>query len=402
MRKERLDLDFTFSEKENRLRTEVADFVDQEWEDKGKDVTSLWVASHDVDDVPERERIHEFTRKLVEKDWWTMHWPKEYGGHQAPISTIVAYREAMAYAGAPESMGGGIEAPTLMLHGTKWQKDFFLPKIASGEISRWSQGFSEPNAGSDLASIETRAVEDGDDYIINGQKIWNSDGAWSDWGHYLVRTDPTAPKHRGISYILIDMNTPGVTMLPLYDGLGRRRWSQIFLEDVRVPKQNLLGEENRGFYVAMTTLSFERIPIEVPARLQRYLERFIQAVKNKEIPAVEGNSGAKNIMADLRVQIEVARMMMYRGAWLQSQGAVPESEASMTKLMCDETGIKVYKTLARLAGENSLYMPRSSDKAALNGLLGVNSWLSTAFSLGGGSLEVQRQIIAQRGLTLPR
>ena len=402
IKKEGNKLDFVFSPEEEKLRLEASKFVREEWEDRGKDVTSLWVASHDVDDVEERERIHEFTQKLIEKGWWTMHWPKRYGGQDAPFSTLLAYREAMAYEGAPESLGGGIEAPTLMLHGTEWQKDFFLPKISNGEITRWSQGFSEPDAGSDLASIETRAVEDGDDYIINGQKIWNSDGAWSDWGHYLVRTDPDAPKHRGISYLLLDMKSPGVKILPIYDGLGRRRWSQIFLEDVRVPKQNLLGEANRGFYVAMTTLSFERIPVEVPARLLRYLERFIGEFTKGKLKHLQNNAAAKHILADLRVQIETARMIMYRGAWLQGQGSVPESEASMTKAMLDETGIKVYKELARLAGADALYRPRTSKKAPMHGLLGANAWLSTAFSLGGGSLEVQRQIIAQRGLALPR
>ena len=173
-------------------------------------------------------------RKLVKQGWWTMHWPREYGGQAAPLGTQLAYREAMAYAGAPEILGGGMVAPMIMMHGQQWQKEKFLPEIANGDIFHWSQGFSEPNAGSDLANVQTRAVEDGDDFVLNGQKIWNSEGRWADWGHYLVRTDPDQPKHRGVSYMFVDMKQPGITVRPLYDGLGRWRWSEIFLEDVRV------------------------------------------------------------------------------------------------------------------------------------------------------------------------
>ena len=251
-------MDFRFTAEEEALRVEATEFVRQEWEHNDKDAYSMIVASYDVDDVDEEERMHVYAKKLAEKGWFTMHWPKEFGGWGAPLSTQLAYREAMAYAGSPEILGGGMFAPMLMMHGADWQRDFFLPRIASGEIHHLSQGFSEPNAGSDLANVQTRATEDGDDFVLNGQKIWNSEGRWADWGHYLVRTDPTAPKHRGISYFIIDMNDPGITLRPLYDGLGRWRWSEVFLEDVRIPKRNLIGELNRGFYTAMTTLSFER------------------------------------------------------------------------------------------------------------------------------------------------
>lgn len=398
-------MDFLFSPEEEALRQEATEFVHREWRDGGKDAHSLIVASYDVDDPGEQERMHDFARKLATKGWYTMHWPKEFGGWGAPLSTQLAYREAMAYAGAPEILGGGMFAPMLMLHGADWQRDFFLPKIASGEIHHLSQGFSEPNAGSDLANVQTRAVEDGDDYVLNGQKIWNSEGRWSDWGHYLVRTDPNAPKHRGISYFIVDMKDPGVTLRPLHDGLGRWRWSEVFLEDVRVPKRNLIGELNRGFYTAMTTLSFERSQVEIPARLMNYMEQFIATYRQRR--RATGSSllddpVARHKLADLRVQVETTRMLCYRVAWLQTQGLVPDKEASMVKVMGDEVGWRVYNVLAQLAGDEATYLPRATKRAPMGGFLAANAWLIRGLAVGGGTDEVQRNIIAQRGLDLPR
>ena len=398
-------MDFQYTAEEQALRTEAAEFVGSNWRDNGKDATSLIVASYDVDDPGEQERIQDFIRKLAAKGWWTMHWPREYGGQAAPLGTQLAYREAMAYAGAPEILGGGMVAPMLMLHGQPWQKDEFLPKIASGEIFHWSQGFSEPNAGSDLANVQTRAVEDGDDFVLNGQKIWNSEGRWADWGHYLVRTDPDQPKHRGVSYMFVDMRQPGITIRPLYDGLGRWRWSEIFLEDVRVPKRNLIGELNRGFYTAMTTLSFERSQVEIPARLQAFMEQFIAAARartRRGAANLLSDPVARNVIADLRVQIETTRMLCYRVAWMQTQGMVPDREASMVKLMGDEVGFAVYNKLARLMQDDAMYLPRSTTRAPVGGFLGVNAWLIRGLAIGGGTDEVQRNIIAQRGLDLPR
>ncbi len=398
-------MDFQYTAEERAFRDEAIDFVNDNWRDNGKDATSLIVASYDVDDPGEQDRIHEFIRKLAAKGWWTMHWPREYGGQAASLSTQLAYREAMAYAGAPEILGGGMVAPMLMLHGQQWQKDEFLPKIANGDIFHWSQGFSEPNAGSDLANVQTRAVEDGDDFVLNGQKIWNSEGRWADWGHYLVRTDPDQPKHRGVSYMFVDMQQPGITIRPLYDGLGRWRWSEIFLEDVRVPKRNLIGELNRGFYTAMTTLSFERSQVEIPARLMAFMEQFIAAARartRRGAPNLLADPIARNVIADLRVQVETTRMLCYRVAWMQTQGMVPDKEASMVKLMGDEVGFTVYNKLAGLMTDDALYVPRSTSRAPLGGFLGVNAWLIRGLAIGGGTDEVQRNIIAQRGLDLPR
>jgi alkylation response protein AidB-like acyl-CoA dehydrogenase len=201
------------------------------------------------------------------------------------------------------------------------------------------------------------------------------------------------------------MNDPGITLRPLYDGLGRWRWSEVFLEDVRIPKRNLIGELNRGFYTAMTTLSFERSQVEIPARLQRYMEQFIEAYRDR--PSADGHSlldnpVARHKLADLRVQVETTRMLCYRVAWLQTQGQVPDKEASMVKVTGDEVAWSVYNGLATLAGDDAIIAPRGSRHAPMNGFLGANAWLTRGLAIGGGTDEVQRNIIAQRGLGLPR
>ena len=191
-----------------------------------------------------------------------MHWPKEYGGMGAPHMQQLVFNEEISYNMAPR--GGselGLVGPTLMLHGTEEQRQRHLPLIAAGE-ERWCQGFSEPGAGSDLASLQTRAVRDGDDYVVNGRKIWTSGGHHAAWCILLVRTDPDAPKHKGISFLLMDMTSPGVEVRPLINLLGAHRFNEVYIEDVRIPRSNLVGEEDRSWYVATTTLDFERSGIQ--------------------------------------------------------------------------------------------------------------------------------------------
>ena len=254
-------MDFQLAVEDQTLQDEAREFVRQEWhpfyKTKNWDEIGLLSPFHADDEALAAQR--EFAKKLVARGWYTMHWPAEHGGRDASITAQLAFREGMAYEGAPVSLGGGLVAPVLMIHGTDWQKEEFLPKLANADVD-FAQGFSEPNAGSDLASLQTRAVRDGDDYVINGQKIWTSGAHYGEWYHVLVRTDPEAPKHRGISYIMMQLRdegklTEGITLRPLIDMTRTRRWSEVFFDNVRVPARNLIGEENRGWYAAMTTLS---------------------------------------------------------------------------------------------------------------------------------------------------
>jgi alkylation response protein AidB-like acyl-CoA dehydrogenase len=300
-----------------------------------------------------------------------------------------------------------------MVLGSDWQKEYFLPRIANAELE-FGQGFSEPDAGSDLAGLKLRATRDGDDYVLNGQKIWSQ--YRTEWMHILARTDPDAPKHRGISYFLLRLRdsgygeptVPGATVRPIYDGLGRHRWDELFLDNVRVPARNIIGEENRGFYAAMTTLSFERSNIAGPASLQRALERFIDWCK--EMKPIHGSSPldravSKHQIAEWRVQIEAARMLSYRVAWMQSQGQIPQKEASMTKLWGDVLYMGVYRTCARLMEEYGNLTPGNEElgiRLPLDGFLPARAYMSGVNAIAGGTDEIQRNIIAQRGLGLPR
>ncbi len=351
----------------------------------------------------ELERVRVIEEKMYARGWMTMAWPVEYGGQGAdPIRQLI-FREEVAVAGAPSGgQGATVIAPAIMLHGSEEQKRRFLPAIARGEIN-WCQGFSEPGAGSDLASLQTRAVRDGDDYVINGQKIWTT-GAWkADWIHLLARTDPEAPKHRGISYFLFDMNTPGVSVQRLTHMTGRAELCQTFFENVRVPASQMLGPENRGWYVAATTLDFERSGIDRVASGQRILDD-IRAFANEAtrdgrplitIPNV------KNRIADLQIALEVGRWLAYRVAWMQTKGMVPNYEASMSKVYGSGLNQQIANHGTYILG---LYGQLGEDdsRAPRGGRIAFHYLHSVQATILAGTSEIQRNIIATRGLGLPR
>ncbi|MBI4236411.1 MAG: acyl-CoA dehydrogenase family protein [Chloroflexi bacterium] len=400
-------MDFRFTAEEESFRREVRGFIEREWRpmDRGYDTESIYTASWDREVEEAKQVADAFEKKLVARGWWTMHWPREQGGQEASIGRQLVYTEEMAYGGAPAILGGSFVAPMLMTHGQQWQKREFLPRIASADLD-FVQGFTEPNAGSDLASLQTRALRDGDEYVVSGQKTWISyvPRPKQRWGHFLVRTDPSAPKHRGISYLLIDMESPGIVARPLYDGFGRWRHSEIFLDSVRVPARNLIGEENRGWYAAMTTLSFERAnSVERPARLRRSMDQFLDFAGSAPGNYVLADPVAKNQLADLRIELEVHRMMAYRVAWLQSRGEVPVKEASISRIWNGGMGQRLFRTFARLLRQHGTLLPGAPEEwTPVGGFIASNSFTCVSNSLGGGSFEIQRNIIAQRALGLPR
>ena len=405
-------MDFRFSPEDEQLRQEAIEFTRREWDAKGMgDGQGIYYAlSWDHENHEIESMISGFEKKLAAKGWWTMHWPTEFGGKGAGIETQMAYREAMVYAGAPATLGGGLVAPVLMVHGTDEQKEYFLPRMASADISYVAQGFSEPDSGSDLASLQTRAVRDGDNYVVNGQKIWSTYGA--KFIHILVRTDPEQPKHRGITYLLARLKDddgnylPGIKVNAIPDALGRHRWDEVFFEDWRVPTNNIIGEENRGWYAAMTTLSFERSNIEGPAMLIRIMEDFIEyATRLREFgESPLDNPIVRHQIANLRLEIEAMRMLSYRVGWMQSQGEIPVREASMTKFWGDEITQKVYRYFSHVLGEYGQVLPTTELPLRLpvDGFLNSNALSTIGISIAGGTTEVQKNIIAQRGLGLPR
>src|SRR5581483_5483722 len=275
-----------------------------------------------------------------------------------------------------------------------------LPGILSGEV-QWCQGWSEPNAGSDVASVQTRAVRDGDDYVINGQKIWTTGAQYADMMYMLARTDPDAPKHRGISYFLLDMHAPGVTVRPLVTMSGVATFNEVFFENVRVPARNRVGEENRGWYIGTTTLDFERSSIGSAVGIRKQLEGLMRFAKEHPDQA----PGAKKrevqmAFADRWIEANVAKLMSYRVISMQDAGLIPNHEASMCKLFTSEMQQRIAALGVKLGGPYAMVTAGGPYGAA--GRFGFGYVNSVSATIAGGTSEIQRNIMAQRGLGLPR
>jgi alkylation response protein AidB-like acyl-CoA dehydrogenase len=341
-----------------------------------------------------------FRKKLAVQGWLTMGWPKEFGGAGASYMTQTVYMEEMSSAGAPGAYDQGVwlAGPAIMMHGTPEQQERWLPPMRTADV-HWCQLFSEPGAGSDLASLQTRAVRDGDEYVINGQKIWTSGATEADWGILLARTDPDAPKHRGISYFMLDLRTPGVTVRPLINMMGSEHFTEVFLEDVRVPRDCLIGEENRGWYTATTTLDQERSSINRVVMTRSTLTALIDYIKT--VPALLSRAELRHELAERYLQFEIGRWLCYRVAQMQSEGKVPNSEASVSKIFGTELQRQMGITGMRVAGMAGMIEP-GSKYAPLRGQLERWAMAAPSYTIAGGTSEVNRNIVATRGLGLPR
>ena len=384
-------MQFTFSEPQQQFQSEVQQFVQAEWRRPSSDLGA-------EDDAGWRAN-REFRGKLAARGWLTLAWPKLWGGAGASPVQQAIYNEVMGYYGAPGmDMGADRIGPTLMMFGTEDQKREFLPGITSGEAN-WCQGFSEPNAGSDLAALQTKATLDGDNFVVNGQKIWTSNAHHADWMLLLVRTDPDAPKHRGISVLLVDVRSPGIEIKPLLNLSGAHGFNEVFFQDVRVPRSHLVGELNRGWYIAAATLDFERSGIGRIAAARGVLDRSMEYLKS--LPPSGGNAVYARQLAELRIEYEVGRWLAYRVAYLQEQGKVPNYEASMSKAFGSEMQQRLARCLMSLMGLHGQL--GAGSLAARNDGLAASYLLGTIpLTIAGGTSEVQRNIIATRGLGLPR
>jgi alkylation response protein AidB-like acyl-CoA dehydrogenase len=391
-------MDFGWTTEEAAFRERVRAFLRANWSRQG---ATPGTSAEDVD----RERYREFEEALARHGWLTMAWPKAYGGADASYIEQMVFKEEATVHGAPSGgMGASMVGPMLMIHGTEEQKAEHLPKIANGEVT-WCQGFSEPGAGSDLASLQTRAVRDGDEFVINGQKIWTSGAHHADWIHVLTRTDPEAPKHRGISYFMLDMRTQGITVRPLVQMHDAHGFNETFFEDVRVPAKNMIGEENRGWYVATTLLDFERSGVDRMATVQNAFEPLLEHARQPgsagEGRRVVDSDVNRNKLADIATELEVSRYLSYRVTWMQSKGLVPNYEASISKVHSTELMQKNARAGINMLGLYGALKP-ASKHAVLGGLYCQIYMQTTSRTIGGGTSEIQRNIIATRGLGLPR
>ena len=339
-----------------------------------------------------------FQKKLSQRDWLAMAWPKEYGGGGASHMRQLVYNEEMAYNGAPSmNMGIAWVGPSLMLYGTEEQKTKFIPRI-TGADDWWCTLYSEPGAGSDLAALQTRAVRDGDDYVINGQKIWTSGGHLADWGWLAARTDPDAPKHKGITMFMVDMKSPGVTVRPLINIANRHGFNEVFFEDVRVPATQVVGEVNRGWYHMAVALDFERSGIQAYAGGRRSVERLTNVAKAHPELASR-RRGIRHELADRSIEVATGTFLAYRVATMQARGMVPNHEASCSKLFGSEMGQRISLTGMHLLG--MLGQLRDGTKHEV--IDQATSYLqSVSGTVAAGTSEIQRGIIATRGLGLPR
>lgn len=352
----------------------------------------------------DEEISRQWSKKLYEAGYSGLTWPKEYGGAGAPYTHQAIFLEESARAEPPDHIGViglGMAGPTIIAHGTDEQKKRYLQNILSGE-EVWCQGFSEPGSGSDLASLRTRAVDDGDSWVVNGQKVWSSFAHIADWCILLVRTDAEAPKHKGITYLLVDMHTPGVEVRPLRQITGDPEFNEIFFSDVRVPKSNILGEVNGGWGVAMTTLLHERgtLGFALTARLEVMVRKLIELAKQT---SVNGHTAAEDPLlrdriVDQWVQLQALRFTNYRALTGLVKTGVPGPEGSIAKLHWSETNQKLTKLALEILGPES----QLDQDGAWGGFWQYQQLRSRGNTIEAGTSEVLRNIIAERVLGLPR
>jgi alkylation response protein AidB-like acyl-CoA dehydrogenase len=395
-------MDLTFSATEEAFRREV-----RAW------LTANVPPGWGTEEFPEPATLEEEVRFLVDWQrrlhaggWVGVHWPSEYGGRGATTVENYILQEEFARSRAPEiinRIGVNLVGPTLIAHGTEEQKRRYLAKILGAE-ELWCQLFSEPNAGSDLAALRCRAVRDGDTFVVSGQKVWTSYAQFADWGILLARTDPDAPKAKGISFLIIDMRSPGVTIRPLRQMTGSEEFNEVFLEDVRVPAENLVGALNQGWSIAQTTLSHERGTSPRQLVVHRILlgELLALAKTTRRGAAMASDDpGVRQRLAQAFIEVEMTKLHNWRTLTQLRRHGKPGPESSVVKLFWSEMSQRLHDTAMDVLGVHGQLWP-GEPRAVARG-----RWLRSylyyrAASIFAGTNEIQRNIIAQRVLGLPR
>ena len=381
-------MDFRFSEQEEKFRKEVKEFL------------GTVVTNEGIEELEKGTGIGphtwEFMRKMGERRWLAPAFSREYGGMGATRwQQFIIMDEATYHRALPMALCGvGIVGPMLIHHGTEEQRRKFLPRIAKGEIE-FALGYTEPEAGSDLANLQIKAEKQGDSYILNGQKIFNTRCHYAQYVWLAARTDPQAPKHKGISLFMVDLKTPGITVRPLW-AMDGERTNEVFYDDVKVPEENRVGEENKGFYYILTALAYERsFPV---GNVRRTFEDFVEYVKAQgfgEDPLV------RQRVAKLATELQALHLLAYRVVWLVEKNKAPSWEAPMVKVSATEFMRKLGDTATEIMG---LYgqLQKGSKWAPLKGRMEQLYRHAAIGNIVAGSSEIQRNTIATVGLTLPR
>ena len=386
-------MDFRDSVEEASFRSELRGWIEANLPDSAGDLNpSRTRASESVS--------REWSKRLFEAGYAGLTWPREFGGRGAPYTHQAIFLEEMARAEAPEHIGViglGMAGPTIIAHGTQEQKERHLRPILSGE-EVWCQGFSEPASGSDLASVRTRAVPDGDDFVVNGQKVWSSFAHIADYCILVARTDPEAPKHAGITYFLVDMHSPGIEVRPLRQITGDPEFNEIFFTDVRVPRSNVVDQINNGWRVAMTTLLHERgtLGFALTARLEVATRKLVALAK--EVGA-DSDPLIRDRIAQQWIDLQALKFTNYRALTTLVKTGVPGPEGSIAKLHWSETNQRLTKLALHILGGRSQI---DDGDGHWGGYWQYQQLRSRGNTIEAGTSEVLRNIIAERVLGLPR
>ena len=359
----------------------------------------------DYGDPKRVQRLKAWQRQLFEGGFVAMGWPKEYGGQGAGIMEQTIVNQELVLARAPQQigmMGVQMVGPTLIQFGTDEQRRRYLPRILSAE-EIWCQGYSEPGAGSDLASLKTRAELVGDEFIVTGQKVWTSNAQIADWMFCLVRTDPNAPKHRGISYLLIDMKTPGITVRPLIQMTGDAGFNEVFFDTVRVPRKNLVGELNQGWQVANATLAHERNMLGSTTRTQQMFNGLLRVAQTRQRYGKPASADpvVRQKLAALMIRVEAMQYHSLRQLTDALKGRSPGIAASINKLVSTELNHDIAAFALELLG-NCGMLTRDTAHVVDRGIWPYEFMFTLGLIIGGGTSQIQKNIISERGLGLPR
>ncbi|MBW2398349.1 MAG: acyl-CoA dehydrogenase [Deltaproteobacteria bacterium] len=388
-------MDLSYTSEQQKFRAEVRDWLDAH-------VPKQPLPS--LDTAVGFQAHREWELELNAGGWAMVPWPVEYGGRGANLLEWLIFEEEYYRAGAPGRVnqnGIFLLGPTIMEYGTPEQKARYLPKMASSE-EVWAQGWSEPNAGSDMAAIQATAVIDGDHYVVNGQKTWASRGAYADWLFGMFRTDPDSQRHKGLTFILVPLDAEGVTVRPIEQLDGEAGFAEVFLDDVRVPLENRLGESEQGWSVAMATAGFERgLMLRSPARFQNTARKLVELYREAEAGGDEIDPCLRDTVARCWMDAEAYALNTYQTVSRLLAGGKIGAEASLNKIFWSELDVTMHETALALLGARAELLPTAS---AANG---AGGWLDGfLFALSGpiyaGTNEVQRNIIAERILGLPR
>jgi len=387
-------MDLNYTEAQHAFRAEIREWL-------AVNVPRTPLASFDTEEGFAAHR--EWERTLAKGNWGMVTWPEAYGGRGCDLIEWLIFEEEYYRAGAPlrvNQNGIFLLGPTLMEYGTEEQKARFIPAMASGD-EIWAQGWSEPNAGSDMAAIRCRADRDGDEFVINGQKIWSTRAVYADWVFGLFRTDPASERHRGLSKILVPLNAAGITVRPIAQLNGLPGFAEIFFDDVRVPAFNVLGGEGEGWNIAMATAGFERgLMLRSPARFQQAARRLVDLYRDRGSDVLDPS--IEDAVLRCYMDAEAYALSTYQTASKLTRGGSIGPEASCNKIFWSEMDILIHETAMKLLGARAEIEPETAAEISELG-----SWLDGfMFAQSGpiyaGTNEIQRNIIAERMLGMPR